>query len=469
MKRNILTVGAYERDNFGDYLFFEIIKRLFQEDNILPGSVVGADLSDPYGIITIPYDYVLSKYKVDVVWVVGGELGPVDVVGAGRMFIPDNIIGEGSGESLLNDKSIANIQSLVGANTKNAYAYIPDLSLYPRNATTPLVVNSVGLSFSDKTKERVRVLQQAKYISVRDSASMTWAGKNINLEIAPDLVHILPKVYKPKKLVNIGIAFQANESFIKSVGVEHIAEELLNISKNHNMPVNIFAAGTAKHHDSPEQLKKIVDILKAKGIEAHFQDTRKPLEIVDIISSSSITIATSLHARIVACAYSVPRVSLENKKVSNYVKEWDKTMPYDIGIDNLAQEVNFACSSDRKQQAEIATNLMKLSQGNIDKIIKIMPKNSNGKLIEVKKIQNDFENISKTKALTQMAEVSRELQGAQKNNEIKDETINRLNQDLSYQKNEITQLAGEIKNIKSSKAYRYIEKYRSVRHRITRR
>ena len=45
-KINILTIGAYERDNFGDLLFFILLKRILEGKNcnIVAGSIVGSDM-----------------------------------------------------------------------------------------------------------------------------------------------------------------------------------------------------------------------------------------------------------------------------------------------------------------------------------------------------------------------------------------------------------------------------------------
>ena len=55
-------------------------------------------------------------------------------------------------------------------------------------------------------------------------------------------------------------------------------------------------------------------------------------------------IATSLHARIVAAAYGVPRVSLAKPKPTRYARLWDPDMPFDVALEGLDAAVEAACA-----------------------------------------------------------------------------------------------------------------------------
>ena len=62
---------------------------------------------------------------------------------------------------------------------------------------------------------------------------------------------------------------------------------------------------------------------------------RRPLDLVDRIAPARVVIGTSLHGRIVAAAYGVPRVPLACDKPTQYARTWYPGMPFDVGIDDL--------------------------------------------------------------------------------------------------------------------------------------
>ncbi len=53
-------------------------------------------------------------------------------------------------------------------------------------------------------------------------------------------------------------------------------------------------------------------------------------------------IGTSLHVRIVAGAYGVPRVTLTKRKPTEYARSWDSDMPYDVALNDLDHAIEAA-------------------------------------------------------------------------------------------------------------------------------
>jgi hypothetical protein len=50
---------------------------------VTPASIIFSDMREINGEVVYPYDLMLKLYEWDAVWVVGGEVGGVDVVGVG--------------------------------------------------------------------------------------------------------------------------------------------------------------------------------------------------------------------------------------------------------------------------------------------------------------------------------------------------------------------------------------------------
>ena len=55
-----------------------------------------------------------------------------------------------------------------------------------------------------------------------------------------------------------------------------------------------------------------------------------------------MAIGTSLHVRIVAAAFGVPRVSLPKPKPTRYARQWDPDMPFDVALTDLDAAVESA-------------------------------------------------------------------------------------------------------------------------------
>lgn len=329
--RNILAIGAYERDNFGDYLFYEVLKRALPRDNIIPGSVIAGDMRGEYGFVTVPYDFVLKNYEVDAIWVVGGEVGGVDIPSALEMSVGSVFKDT---PYTYNDDIGEKVENLLGASRDNNRAYIPDRALYARNEKKPLIIQSVGIKAYDFNEDNKKLLSSATRLVVRDSSSKDLCENNgVKAKLSPDVVHSLSKLYKPKKINNGGILLQVNKATLDKYEKATIRKILEDIQLEYKLPITLFAAGTANGHDSFAAYNSILDGLK--GLDVKILDTRKPLDIVDHLASARIVIGTSLHARVVAATYNTPRISLENEKTQSYAEEWDGEWPSGVPLDKL--------------------------------------------------------------------------------------------------------------------------------------
>lgn len=239
---NVLLIGAYERDNFGDALFYYLTSKVLLSYGI---SVVASSLiytrnTQIQDLTIFPYDNLLNEYEWDAVWVVGGEVGGPDVSAALSMSLTEEEYGK---YSKLNLSMRRAARSFLGAPDSDKYlAYVPDLSRYSRNKRAELVINSAGLSapggFSNESLEEhsLGIYRQAHTLSVRDESSLQLlkdTGRN-DARISPDLVHALPLVYPDlikREGAGSSIIFQINEVLCDRFGVEMIVKELGKIAK----------------------------------------------------------------------------------------------------------------------------------------------------------------------------------------------------------------------------------------------
>ncbi len=368
--RKILIIGAYERDNFGDLLFFLILKEFFKEEYVVPSSIIFSDMLHLMDEIVYPYDTLLKEYEWDLIIVAGGEIGGVDLHSALNMSLSTN-------EYELIEKTNNEIinfcyEYLTGFKVNRA-AYLPDLKIYSKNRNCPLFINSVGISRlklmknSFNYKESFEILQNACFLSVRDNISFEYLNSvNIDSILIPDSVHSIKKVMDHKIEEKIlfndinceYILFQCSQNYIEENSLDVIIETLEQLIKKYNKKIYLFAAGIARHHDSFELYEDIVnkidDVYKSRILIIY---ERNPLSLVKYIKYSKMWIGTSLHGRIIAITYSIPRVSLENNKVAMYSGLWDNEFPYNVKLKDLVNLSEIGFNIDIKKLNETALYL----------------------------------------------------------------------------------------------------------------
>lgn len=387
--RKILTIGAYERDNFGDLLFFLILEEIFKYDYVVPSSIIFSDMTELMGHIVYPYDNLLRETEWDLIIVVGGEIGGVDVHSALNMSLTDHEyeVLEKAEQKIINFC----YEYLTGFN-KNRIAYLPNLKCYSKNTNSTLIINSVGISSlsliedSENYKESFDILRQANFLSVRDNLSSEYLNSlNIRNILCPDIVHCIKKLldYKIEEKILLQdidseyILFQCNQYYILDNSLDFIVKNIEQLIEKYNKKVYLFAAGIARHHDSIELYEQIID-----KIDDSFKTRiliiyeRNPLSLVKYIKYSQMWIGTSLHGRIVATAYSVPRISLENKKVAQYANLWDNEFPYNISLNELINSCEIAFNVDTTKLNEIALLLENKTHENLKNNLEV---STNGK------------------------------------------------------------------------------------------
>lgn len=374
--RRILAIGAYERDNFGDLLFLYVLRKLIDNKaEVIASSIIAADTESINGEFVLPYDVLLKNHTFDGVYVAGGEVGAVDVVSGLTMDISSKEY-----QTILRNKSDLNtiVEFYTGiSQNREEHAYIPDLQKYPLNKHTPLIINSVGLSniaglSGDFLQRTISVLRNAA-VSVRENNSQKIMEKNkIASSLSPDVVHTINLFHPKHSSTKRYFTFQINTELIKTsrYSPKKIAVILQQISHVLKADVRLFLAGTAAFHDDERTYKQIVQAFKLIEHKYAISITtdRNPLCLVDEISGSVLWIGTSLHGRIIAASYNVPRISLLNKKVSRYAESWDNMYPHGVAIDAVLSAVEAAVKTPA--DPKLANKLAKKAQRNFSQLIK---------------------------------------------------------------------------------------------------
>jgi len=361
-ERDVLLVGAFERDNFGDSLFLLATERLLGP-RCLAASVVSSDMTEVLGRRVVSYDSALTLAPWRLVWVVGGEIGGVTVADALPMSLPD---GLGDDYEALSPDDRSRYDSYVSGLDDGAPAYLPELDRYPLNDRTPLVVASVGLTGglvdggSVLGTREAAALGRATVVSVREHESERVAtALGVPTRLSPDLVHALPLLFpetfpegagRPAERTETrrgSLVFQMNRGMLDEAGTSALALELAEAAREQEAGVLLFPAGTARHHDSPEQYVALREEMRAVApdVEVQIVETRGPLELARVIGDAVCWVGSSLHGRIVSSALGVPRVSLQVDKVTRYAATWPDGMPSDVPVDGIVVAVRAAVAA----------------------------------------------------------------------------------------------------------------------------
>ena len=456
--RHILAIGAYERDNFGDLLFLYVLRKLIDNKaEVIASSIIAADTESINGEVVLPYDVLLKNHTFDGVYVAGGEVGAVDVVSGLTMDISSKEY-----QTILRNKPDLNtiVEFYTGiSQNREEHAYIPDLQKYPLNKHTPLIVNSVGLSniaglSGDFLQRTISVLRNAA-VSVRENNSQKIMEKNkIASSLSPDVVHTINLFHPKHSSTKRYFTFQINTELIKTsrYSPKKIAVILQQISHALKADVRLFLAGTAAFHDDERTYKQIVQAFQSIEHEHEISITtdRNPLRLVDEISGSVLWIGTSLHGRIIAASYNVPRISLLNKKVSRYAESWDNMYPHGVAIDAVLSAVEAAVKTPA--DPELANTLAKQAQRNFSQLIKPVFKKKSATTQDPLNIAKSYiksDEKRRTSFLTVIDDKNSQIARLENEVETLTNECQLLKEDLHYFKH-------QLKLITDSKSYRLI-------------
>lgn len=363
--REVLLVGAYERDNFGDLLFLLMTERYLPSDHVTATAPLSADMSAVFGRYIPAYGPLLKTRKYDTVWTVGGEIGSVSLGAAYRYSLSSGMLDvyracDAAGRSA--------IRRSLSSDIDTDLAYVPTLQDFSLNQGARQVLNSVGLSAVNRLKpeERERVIGKiaaVDTITVRDHASSDLlTERGIEHTLGPDMVHSIGVLMPADDAASEPyFCFHAASSYVRSAGADAIAGQLVAIAQRTGLGIHLFVAGLAPGHDSLSGYQAIRDacLRRSSRVTVTVSESRDPLDLARSIRQSQGWIGTSLHGRIIAGSYGLPRVSLSKswktadprEKTAVYAATWDEAMPYAVTLDQIPSAFTQSRSARLKRKA----------------------------------------------------------------------------------------------------------------------
>ena len=371
----VLLVGAYERDNFGDLLFLLVTECYLAGAEVVAAAPFSADMSALLDREIPAYGPLLRDESFDAIWTVGGQVGRVDVRRAYKMSAGPEAWAEF--DAAPEAVQLAILEHAAGG-VAPLSPYIPQPSAYPRNAGAVTVLNSVGIAGvrgvePSRRAGLISALRGATAIAVRDdSSSALLTGLGIQHRLVPDAVHAISRQYPAERAPGADTAIvQVSSARLRMLGHARVGRAIARSPQLRGRPVRLLLAGTATGHDAVEDYEAVVRA--APGVDIEIVDDRRPLALVEHIRRARVVVGTSLHVRIVAAAYGVPRVSLSKPKPTRYAKLWDAAMPFDVALEQLDDAVAAAITlAATPAAADHAERLARTAHDNLQSLSELV-------------------------------------------------------------------------------------------------
>lgn len=376
--------GAFDRHNFGDLLFPHIVAALLARKDLLFAGLAARDLRFFGGYQVSALAQLAAHWgerPVNLIHV-GGELLTCDAWEAAVMLLaPDQAQETVARLGARTQERLAWAHSKLGSAALAPYTLPP--ALFPHAAH--VFYNAVGGVDLNECEPALRAevlakLKAADDVSVRDrqtKALLDAAG--ITTRLIPDPAVMVAELFgtKIRQRATQGeiaqilrafpqgyIAVQFSADFGDDQTLTEIAAQLDRIAISSGFGVVFFRAGAAPWHDDLLCYQRAAARMHAPSVQIF-----RSLNLWDIcalIACSRVYCGSSLHGRIVAMAFALPRINLRHPaqatrptKQTAFAATWEQAgTPATVEVHEIADGIRDALAIDRAQLRHTATELV---------------------------------------------------------------------------------------------------------------
>ncbi len=378
-----ILFGAFDRHNFGDLLFPHIAAALLPGGNLIFAGLAERDLR-PYGghqVRALPQLALeLRDCPANIVHA-GGELLTCDAWQAAVMLLaPDEaqaVIARLDAHAAEKRKWA---QGMLGIGDLAPYALAR--RLFPGAASVVYCgVGGVDLASRDAPfrAEVEAKLKQADQVGVRDRITLSClAAAGIEARLMPDPAVMTAELFGEEircqaregetarildSLLQGYIAVQFSADFGDDATLSQIAGQLDQVSHESGLGVVFFRAGAAPWHDELDCYQRCAARMRAPAVKLF--SSLHLWDICALLAHSRAYCGSSLHGRIVAMAFALPRVNLRHPaeagletKQAAYASTWEVPgMPITVAVAGIGQGLRQAMASDPAALQRTASGL----------------------------------------------------------------------------------------------------------------
>ena len=373
----LLLFGAFDRHNFGDLLFPHLLATLLPGRELRFAGLAERDLR-PWGGHKVEALAALAGefagQPVDILHV-GGELLTCGAWEAAVMLLPaDQVQATVARLDNQPQQRLAWARDMLGVPA--LAPYVVGHGLFPQARLLFDAVGGMDLDGRDAAlrAEVLGKLRAATDLSVRDLRSQALLqAVGIAARLLPDPAVLVQALFGARigRHATLGevarirqafphghLAVQFSADFADDASLAAIAAQLDRAAQAHGLGVALFRAGAAPWHDELECYRRTAARMRAP---MRIVASLNLWDICALIAGSRGFLGSSLHGRIVAMAYALPRLNLHHTrsgKAAAYAATWEAAdLPGSVAVDEIAAGLDAALAADRGHLRQIADEL----------------------------------------------------------------------------------------------------------------
>lgn len=384
-----ILFGAFDRHNFGDLLFPHIAAALLPGKNLIFAGLAERDLR-PYGGHQVgALAQIASEWGGHAANVLhaGGELLTCDAWQAAIMLLaPDEAQAAIARLDAHEMEKKKWAQGILGISDLAPYTFARQH--FP--GTASVIYNGVGGVDLASRDARFRAevetkLRAADHIGVRDRVTLAClAAAGIAARLMPDPAVMAAELFGEQIRLQARkdetaealdtfpqgyIAVQFSADFGDDATLTEIAAQLDQASHETGLGVVFFRAGAAPWHDDLDCYQRCAARMQSRS--AKLFSSIYLWDICALIAHSRAYCGSSLHGRIVAMAFALPRVNLRHPAEANPLTKqaacastWEAPgMPVTVEVTSIGQGIRQAMAADpetlRHKARELAARYRK--------------------------------------------------------------------------------------------------------------
>jgi hypothetical protein len=372
-----ILFGAFDRHNLGDLLLAHVSAALLRGTPLSFAGLATRDLRGAAGhAVTALADLARQRGGVPAALIhVGGELLTCDAWQAAVMLQPpeqaQQVIAYFEARP---QEQLAWVRRTLATAARAPYA-APREWIPPGWRVVYHAVGGVDLAASGPAlrAEVAEKLRAADLVSVRDPLTLAALDVGVAARLVPDPAILVAALFGDdvRRRASQGevaairsafpqgfVAMQFGADLGDDGTLAELAAQIDEIAAATRCGVVCFCAGIAPWHDDPQLHRRLAARLRTSA----FRRFASPdvWDLCALIASSRAYAGSSLHGRIVAMAFGVPRVNLPGRKQAAVAAAWEpQGVPIAVPVHGLAEGVGRALAVDAALLQDTAARLVR--------------------------------------------------------------------------------------------------------------